>query len=188
MLVPVVDLPADDPTRRLFECRTVLVSGPLDHGAVNLLSAKLMALDGESERDVELFINSDGGPLGEVSALLDVVELMRAKVNVTCIGSARGTAAALLACGSGERRAAPNAIISLRCSSAETIQGPVGEVRQRAEELATARHRLQQALVSATGLAEEVVGAELEGGAAYDATGAKELGIIDAVLLPPRRR
>ena len=65
-VVPMVDLPSTDPAQRLFERRTIMLSGPLDHAAVTRLCAQLMALDGRSGEAVELIVNSAGGPAGEV--------------------------------------------------------------------------------------------------------------------------
>ena len=188
VVVPIVDVPAEEAGRRLLDRRTVLVSGPLDHQAVDALVATLMALDGQSDRDVEMFLNSEGGPIGVVSAALDVVQLMRARVNVTCMGTARGTAAVLLACGTGERRAAPNALVSLRCDSSVVLHGRAGEVERGAQELTVARRRLQEAVSSATGLPHDLVADELERGPIYDALRAKELGLVDVVLDPQKRR
>ena len=77
--------------------------GPLDGELVNGVAAELMALDGRSADDVELVINSDGGPPADVVVLLDVIGAMRAPVVTTCMGRAKGTAAVLLACGTGRR-------------------------------------------------------------------------------------
>src|SRR5918995_1279694 len=74
VLVPTVGVPEGDAYQRLFDRRTVLVSGSLDHDAASVLCAQLMALDGGTDRDVTVIINSPGGPLAEVSAILDVIE------------------------------------------------------------------------------------------------------------------
>ena len=109
VMVPMVEVPSSEPSRRLFERRTILLSGPLDRAGVMQLCAQLMALDGRSEQDVELIINSTGGPPAEISAALDVIDVMRGRVNTTCVGTAQGTAAVLLVCGTGSRRAGRHA-------------------------------------------------------------------------------
>jgi Clp protease len=75
--VPMVSIEGSDAWETLAEQRRILVSGPLDRDAVLELSARLMAFDGASSRDVEIVINSSGGPLAEIFALLDVIGLMR---------------------------------------------------------------------------------------------------------------
>jgi ATP-dependent Clp protease protease subunit len=183
-LPPLVDAPDSDAERRLFDHRKVMLSGPLDADAVNRLCAQLMTLDGESSREVELFINSGGGGLAEALTVLDVIGLMRAQVSPICMGAARGTAAALLACGTGWRRSTPHANISLRCSHLETIEGPATTVEHEAERLAVARSRLRDLLVAATGQPIATIDEHLDRGTSLDPARAKRLGIIDAITHP----
>ena len=110
LMVPMVDLPGDDVETHLFARRRVLLSGVLDGDAANRVAAQLMALDGRSAEPIEIVVNSDGGPIADVLTLLDIVGLMRAPVRTVCVGRATGTAAVLVACGTGGRHAAPNAL------------------------------------------------------------------------------
>jgi ATP-dependent Clp protease protease subunit len=185
--VPLVDLPGAEPYQRLFERRTVFVSGPLDGGAVTHMCAQLMALDGRSERDVELVINSTGGPSTDVAAALDVIEAMRGKVNATCTGTAQGTAAVLLACATGERRAGRHARISLRLQDVELVTASAADFARKAKEIATVRDQLIDVLASATGQPSQIVARELDAGDVHDARAALALGLIDRVLEPPDR-
>jgi ATP-dependent Clp protease protease subunit len=157
------------------------MSGPLDRDAVTRLCAGLMALDGQSGDDVELVVNSEGGPLAEASAVLDVIELMRAPVNTTCVGAARGTAGIVVACGTGRRRAARHATISLRCDHPESIQGSAADIDRAVRALDAMRHRMHEALVAATGQPPETIAAEIEHGAIHDAPAALALHLIDEI-------
>jgi len=179
--IPVPDLPEGDARRRLFDRRTVMVTGPLDRPAVNELCAQLMALDGESSRDVEAIVNSQGGPLPEVPAVLDVLGLMRAPVHTTCIGTARGTAAAILACGTGERRMTPSATVSLRCDEVESIEGSADDIRSEAEQLEAVRTGVVAAVATRTGMKAEAVAREMERGGWHGAEAARALGIVDVI-------
>lgn len=181
---PLIDVPGSDAERRLFDQRNIMLSGPLDGDAVNRLCVQLMTLDGESSRSVGLFMNSEGGGIAEVLAVLDVMALMRAPVTTTCMGAARGTAALLLACGTGSRRATPHASISLRCSHPETIEGPAATVQREAEQLAVARTRLRDLLATATGQPITTIDQQLDRGTSLDAARAKQLGVIDAITHP----
>ncbi len=94
VVVPIV-YESGDPLQQLYDRRTVLLGGPLDAATATRIAAQLMSLD--ADRPVELLVNSPGGPVAEVFAVLDVIALMRGPVNTTCIGRACGTAAAVLA-------------------------------------------------------------------------------------------
>ena len=131
LLVPIVYEPAGrDPVRRLYERRTVLLGRGLDSGAATDVAAELMSLDGRSGQSIELLVNSPGGPIEDVFAVLDVIALLRAPVTVTCFGRALGTAAVLLASGTGPRRATPNTTISLRCPPAPSTVGSAQDAEQ----------------------------------------------------------
>lgn len=187
-LIPIVDLPSGEPADRLFERRTILVGGPLDAAAITQLCAQLMALDGRSADDVELIVNSPGGSLADIAAALDVMELMRARVNVTCTGMGQSTAAVLVACAPGRRRAGPNARFRLLLHDEQPLAGSAADLSQRADEIAMRRRQLADALCRATGQRAEVIESELDGGGWHDAVAARQLGLIDEVVEQRPRR
>jgi ATP-dependent Clp protease protease subunit len=180
--IPIVDLPATAPRDRLFERRTVLLSGRLDGPAATDVCAQLMMLDGRSDADVDLIVNSGGGPIAEVAAILDVFELMRADVDATCIGMAHGTAALVLACASGERRAGRNARISLRVEPAELGGATAAELQHRVEERAAQLAALAGLLARVTGQPVDELTRELDAGAVWSAAEAQARGLIDRVV------
>ncbi len=175
VMVPIVDLPRAGGRDR----RRVMASGPLDAMSTTRIAAELMALDGESADDVELVINSDGGPLADVLALLDVIGAMRAKVTTRCLGRATGSAAVLLAAGTGGRRAGANATISLRDREVARIEGSPVALRAQLDDLEHARERVLDALVRSTGQPLDELRRQLESGALLDPTAAAALGLID---------
>jgi ATP-dependent Clp protease protease subunit len=175
VLVPIVDLPRGGGRDR----RRVVASGPLDAAATTRIAAELMAFDGESGDDVELVINSDGGPLADVLALLDVMGTMRAKVATRCLGRATGSAAVLLAAGTGGRRAGAHATISLRDGDVARIEGRPSALRAQLDDLELIRARVIDALVRATGATAGELRAQLDDGPLLDAAGAAALGLID---------
>jgi ATP-dependent Clp protease, protease subunit len=187
--VPIVDAPPPpgaSPADRLFDRRTILVGGVLDHDAVTELCARLMALDGRSAAPVELLVNSDGGPVTAIGAVLDVLDLLRAAVNTTCTGSARGTACVLVACGTGTRRAGRHAVLSLRLP-ADPGDGLGDDLAGRVEEQATVRRQVAAALVRATGQPAEWVAEALDRGDLLDAEAAVAAGLVDEVVVPAVR-
>ncbi|MEM8924570.1 MAG: ATP-dependent Clp protease proteolytic subunit [Actinomycetota bacterium] len=168
--------------------RRILVSGILDGGAATALAAQLIVFDGSSDDDVEVIVNSPGGPVGDVIPLLDVLDLMRARVNTTGIGSIGGTAVGLMAAATGERRAAPRARFSLRVDTTASIEGAADDIARRADELARQRARYLAVLAAATGHDEAVLAAEIDGGGGHTATEALSLGIVDVIAAGPGRR
>jgi ATP-dependent Clp protease protease subunit len=176
-MVPIVDVPDGAASAGR---RRIVLSGPLDIDTTMRLAAELMELDGRSAEDVELVVNSDGGRLADVLALLDVIGSMRARVRTVCMGRATGTAAVLLACGTGGRRAGPNAAISLRCTEPERLEGSPASLRRQLDDLDHARDQVLAALAGATGRPIGELAEQLDAGPQLDPAGAAALGLIDA--------
>lgn len=179
--VPLVDTGSGIVRDGLAEQRRILVSGPLDHQAVTLLAAQLMAFDGSSSRDVEIVVSSPGGPVSDFLPVLDVLDLMRAEVKVTAIGSVSGTAVGLVAAGTGERRAATHARFSLRLDARQSIDGTADDLARHAGELTRQRNRYLNALSEATGQGEDVLVEASDRGTVLTADEALAMGIIDAI-------
>lgn len=170
-----------DPREHLLDSRRILVNESLDESATGEIAAMLMTLDGRSPDPVELVISGPGGPIADVVALLDVVQLMRAPVATTCLGIANGTAAALVAAGTGRRRASQRATLSLRCDDRQHFDGHPVDVVNKAEELLTVRNQLVDRLAEATGQPDAWIGHELDRGGTLDAAAALERGLIDEI-------
>ena len=174
VVVPVVDLPGErTPPRR------VLVSGPLDGATVVRVAAELMELDGRSGDDIELVVTGDGGSLGDVLGLLDVIGSMRARVGTVCLGRATGTAAVLVACGTGSRRAGAHATMSLRTAAVDQVGGSAAAIRAQLDDLDHVRRHVVAALVTATGRTAAELDHDLEAGPMLDRDQAVAAGLLD---------
>jgi ATP-dependent Clp protease protease subunit len=171
-----------DARSALLRQRRVMLVGPLDDAVATRVTAELMMLDGESSREVELIVNSEGGPLAEVLTVLDVLELMRAPVATRCIGRALGTAAVVLASGTGGRAAAGNAVIGLRLQERYDVSGRAIDVERFAGRLAAARERLAAHMHIATDLSKDEVMRAFDDGEPMTAQTARERGIIDEII------
>lgn len=178
-----VEEPASDARGALLRRRRVMLTGVLDEDAATRAAAELMMLDGESGEPVEVIVNSDGGPLLAIPAVLDVIDLMRAPVATCCIGRAMGTAAIVLASGRGGRSAAGHAMIGLRLRDQHDISGRASEIERFVEQLAHARDRVVARLVRVTGLDEHAVAHELDEGAPMTAQAARARGLIDEIAV-----
>jgi ATP-dependent Clp protease protease subunit len=178
----VLDDTSTDARTALLRQRRVMLTGGLDDTTATRVTAELMMLDGESSREVELIINSDGGPLPDVLTVLDVLELMRAPVATRCIGRAMGTAAVVLASGTAGRAAAGNALIGLRLQESYDISGRAIDVERFAGQLAGVRRRIATHLGAVTGLRDDEVQHALDDGESMTAELARDRGIIDELI------
>lgn len=98
---------------RLFDQRTVLVSGPLDGGQATAAAAELMTLDGQGDELITVHLDCDDGSLEAAFTLIDVVDLVGAPVHTVAVGRVVGPAVGILAAGD-RRLALPHAMVQLR--------------------------------------------------------------------------
>jgi ATP-dependent Clp protease, protease subunit len=171
-----------DARSALLRQRRLMLTGTLDDETTTRAAAELMLLDGESARKVELIVNSDGGPLPDVLAVLDVLDLMRAPVTTRCIGRAMGTAAVVLASGTAGRAAAANTVISLRLREHYDVDGRAIDIERFVGHLAAVRDRIARHLAAVTGLRDDEIRHALDDGKPMSAGTARAHGIIDEIV------
>jgi len=169
----------------LLEQRVVRIWGPLDDSAANQVCAELMALDATGDSAVTLYVSSGGGPFEPALAVIDTMDLLGVPVHVTCLGSAEGTAAGVVAAGA-KRAAAPHARFLLRQPDVAGT-GPAAQISAWAEHHQAQLDRFVERLAAATGRPAEHVEADLTIGRWLSASDALAYGLVDYVLTPGRQ-
>jgi ATP-dependent Clp protease protease subunit len=172
--------PDRDPFAQLFARRSAWLRGTLDQASASRLCAELIALDHEGPDPIELIINSSGGPVDAALTVIDTLDLLAAPVATLCLGQAVGTAAAVLACGRGSRRATPTARLGLRLGSSE-MSGTASVLRDHAEQLEFLRDQLAVRLATATGQLPAMLAIDLDEGHFMTADQAVGYGLIDEI-------
>lgn len=134
-------------------------------------------------QDIALYINSPGGSLSSMSAVYDTMQVVGCDVATTCLGQAASTAAVLLAAGApGKRMALPGARVVLQQPGIEEpVRGQPSDLAIHAEELLRLRALMAETLVRHTGQSAERIDADIDRDTIFDATGAKEYGLVDQV-------
>lgn len=167
--------------RRLLARRQVMLQGPLDDERANRVAAELMALEAEGWEPVTVYIQSDGGPLRAMFIVTDVIAAMNAPVDTCCLGRASGTAVAVLAAGTGTRRAGANARLMLQLPRSGLAGSPLDVERaMSAHERDT--EQLFSLLYRATRQDREQIAEEWRRGRVLDAEEARREGFVDEVL------
>jgi ATP-dependent Clp protease, protease subunit len=181
-VVPLVD-PAlsGDAVEQLRADRHLLLMGTLDRAAADRVCAELMLADGRSGDPVELTINSPGGPVDALPAVLDVIGLLRAPLTTRCIGVATGTAAVVLASGTARRSATPRATISLRLDGGHVIEGRVDDIRLGAAQVSELWRRIAEHVAAVSHLTQEEAAAALRDGSHLPVSEALAAGLVDDV-------
>ncbi len=170
----------------LFEQRVLFLKGPLEDDNADTLVAQMLALDGQSQEDITLFVNSPGGIISGLFAIYDTMLTINAKVNTRCIGMAASAAAVILAAGTGVRSATENARIMIH-QPLGGARGTAKDIEIQAKNIVYLRERLNEILANRTGKSVEEVSADTDRDYWLTAEEAKNYGkhgLIDEVVTP----
>jgi ATP-dependent Clp protease protease subunit len=170
---------------RLLRERIVVVNGPIDDDLSNLVVAELLFLAGENtDRPVNMYINSPGGVITAGLAIYDTMRSVRCPIATTCVGQAASFGTLLLMAGDpGRRYALPHARIHLH---QPLIQGGLGgqvtDIDIHARELLHTREVVNDIIALHTGQPLERIQRDTERDFFMSAEAAKDYGIVDEVL------
>jgi ATP-dependent Clp protease, protease subunit len=170
---------------RLLRERIVLVNGPIDDDLANLVVAELLFLAGEnSDRPINMYVNSPGGVITAGLAIYDTMRSVRCPIATTCVGQSASFGTLLLMAGDpGRRYALPHARIHLH---QPLIQGGLGgqvtDIDIHARELLHTREVINDIVALHTGQPLERIQRDTERDFFMSAEAAKDYGIVDEVL------
>ena len=90
---------------RLLKDRIVFLDGDINDISADLAVAQLLFLDGQdTEKDINLYINSPGGSVTAGLAIYDTMQYLKSNIQTICLGQAASMAALILAAGTGGKR------------------------------------------------------------------------------------
>ena len=168
---------------RLLQQRIVFLGTPVNDDVANLVMAQLIHLESEDpDKDIALYINSPGGSITALFAILDTMEYIRCDVSTLCIGQAASAAAVLLAAGApGKRFVLPRSRVLLHQPSGGA-EGQSVDIEIQAREILRMRDLLNEILAEKTGQTAERIAADTDRDFILDAQGALDYGMVDEVI------
>jgi ATP-dependent Clp protease protease subunit len=168
---------------RLLRERIIFLGTPIDDNVANSIIAQLLFLDAEdSEKDIQLYINSPGGSVTAGMAIYDTIQQIRPDVVTICFGLAASMGAFLLAAGTaGKRMSLPDSRIMIH-QPLGGAQGQAVDIEIQAREILYHKSKLNQLLAQHTGQPLERVEADTERDFFMSAQEAKNYGLIDQVI------
>ena len=172
---------------RLLKDRIILLSSEVNDTVASLVCAQLLFLESQdSEKEINLYINSPGGSVTAGMAIYDTMQYLRCPVATLCIGMAASMGAFLLAAGAkGMRGALPNAEIMIH-QPLGGARGQATDIMIHAEQIMRIKRRMNEILAQRTGQPLERVERDTERDHFLSAEEALDFGIIDSIV-PPRR-
>ena len=168
---------------RLLKERIIFLSTSIDDNVASLVIAQLLFLEAEnSDKDIQLYINSPGGFVTSGLAIFDTMNFIKPDISTICIGQASSMGALLLAGGAkGKRSALPNSRIMIH-QPLGGAEGQASDIKIQADEIVRLRKRLNKILSTCTKQTMKKIERDTDRNYFMNAEEAKKYGLIDKVL------
>jgi len=167
---------------KLFEARQVLICEAIDQKMAKRVVGELLALAAESDEDITLFINSQGGHVEAGDSIHDVIRFIKPRVKIVGTGwvASAGTHI-FLAADKEDRVCLPNTRFLIHQPSGG-IGGKVTDIAIQAEQIEIMRKRLARIISEQTGQKFEQVMKDIERDHWMSTEEATEYGILSKVI------
>jgi ATP-dependent Clp protease, protease subunit len=175
--------------QKLFEERIIFLRWPINDDVASLVVAELLYLNSEDpDKDINLYINSPGGQITSGLAIFDTMRMITAPVSTIAVGMAASMATILLTAGAiGKRYALPHSTIHLH-QPLGGVQGQAADIEIEAREILRMRDLLNSILREQTKMSDEQIAKYTDRNMYLTAEQAVEVGLIDAVLEPQKKK
>ncbi len=169
---------------RLLKERIIFLGEEVNETTASLVVAQLLFLESEdTDKDIQLYINSPGGSVTAGMAIYDTMRYIKCDVSTICIGMAASMGAFLLAGGTkGKRLALPNAEIMIH-QPLGGAQGQATEIEIAAKHILRTKKKLNTILAENCNQPYDVIAADTERDNWKTAEEAREYGLIDRVIV-----
>ena len=167
----------------LLKERVIILGSEIEAQMANLIVAQLLYLNREdSERPIQMYIQSPGGEVYAGMAIYDAIQQISAPVSTTAVGLTASFGTVVLVSGAhGRRFALPNATIHMHQPHGGA-QGQTTDIMIHANEYQRMKDRLLDIFVEHTGQPRDIIEHDIDRDIYFDPMRAVEYGLVDAVL------
>ncbi|MDR2313464.1 MAG: ATP-dependent Clp protease proteolytic subunit [Spirochaetaceae bacterium] len=169
---------------RLLSDRIVFLDGDIMDLTADLVVAQLLFLDGQNtEKDINLYINSPGGSVTAGLAIYDTIQHVKSSVQTICLGQAASMAALILCSGSpGKRLVLPSSRVLIH-QPWGGAQGQAADIGIQAREILRLKKITIDIFARHTGRDPQQIALDMERDFYMSAEEAVSYGMADKVLM-----
>ncbi len=173
----------------LLKERIIFLGTQIDDQVANVIVAQLLFLSREdSEKEIQMYINSPGGIIYSGLAIYDTMQMIPNPISTVAVGVTASFGTVLLAAGTkGRRYALPNATIHMH-QPLGGAQGQATDIEIQTKQILRLRTLLNDIMAKHTGKPVDVIKQDTERDFYLDATQAVEYGLVDQVLEIPEKK
>ena len=166
----------------LFKGRTVLVFGEIDMRLAERVTAQLLAMAADSDKDIRVFINSPGGHVESGDTIHDVIRFCGPKVKVIGTGWVASAGAHIYLGATKENRLClPNTRFLLH-QPAGGVRGQASDIKIEAEEIVKMRERVNRMIAKETGQPYDKIVKDTQRTFWMSAEAAVEYGLVSKII------
>lgn len=169
---------------RLFDQRKVLIFGGINDKLAREVTGRMLALAGESDKPIDVYVNSPGGHVESGDTIHDMIRFVDsvAPINMIGTGWVASAGALIYAAGRPERRVClPNTRFLLH-QPMGGVRGPATDIDIEAREIIKMRERLNRLFARETGQTYEKIAKDTDRNYWMSAEEAIEYGLVKRVI------
>ena len=167
---------------RLIKARTIMLFGEINQKVAREVSEKLIAFSTDSDEEIKIFINSQGGHVEAGDTIHDMIRFVKAPVKIIGTGWVASAGALIYAAAKRENRySLPNTRFMLHQPSGG-VGGQATDISIEAQEILKMRDRLNQIFATQTGKSIEQVAKDSDRNFWMSAEEAKAYGLVGKVI------
>jgi ATP-dependent Clp protease protease subunit len=169
---------------RLLKDRIVFIDGEINDLSADLVVAQLLFLDGQdTEKDINLYINSPGGSVTAGLAIYDTMQYLKSDVQTICLGQAASMAALIVAAGEpGKRLVLPSSRMLIH-QPWGGAQGQARDIGIQSKEIIRLKKMTIDYFAKHTGKEPQIIAADMERDFYMSAQDAVAYGVADRILV-----
>jgi ATP-dependent Clp protease protease subunit len=173
----------------LLKERIIFLGSAIDDQVANVIVAQLLFLSREdSEKEIQMYINSPGGVIYSGLAVYDTMQMIPNPISTVAVGVTASFGTVLLTAGTkGRRYALPNSTIHMH-QPLGGAQGQATDIEIQTKQILRLRTLLNDIMAKHTGKSVEVIQKDTERDFYLDAPQAVEYGLVDQVLEIPIKK
>jgi ATP-dependent Clp protease protease subunit len=174
---------AVDPVgERLLRARTIIISGEINQKVAATATGQLLAMTSDSDEDITVFINSQGGHVEAGDTIHDMLRFVTPKVRIVGTGWVASAGALIyVALPLEQRYCLPNTRFLLH-QPAGGAGGTASDIEIEAREILRMRDRLNRIFARETGQTLERIEEDTHRNFWLDAESAVKYGIVGKII------
>ncbi|HEX8242342.1 MAG TPA: ATP-dependent Clp protease proteolytic subunit [Longimicrobium sp.] len=167
---------------RLFNARTLIISGEINQKLVSHVMGQLLAMAADGKDPITIFINSQGGHVESGDTIHDVIRFIEPRVRMVGTGWVASAGALIyVSVPREDRYALPNTRFLLH-QPAGGASGMAADVEIEAREILRMRERINKIFARETGQPFERIETDTHRNFWLDANQAVEYGLVGKVI------